>query len=307
MFTAAFINDHHTEYDPDGRRFVLYRVRSRREDGSEVQVYRRYSHFYSLHAQLPREIQAQLSTFPKKRWFGRLSPEFVERRRGDLAEYLLTVMECQAARELGLVQRFLSADSTEYELLHQLSIDDMRNFLVATSYTDTHLAELQDSLWLARRDGLLSRADVNRVLSNAMKRRMDHAFACSFFAILEVGCVGHIHIRDLACGLAALTPWPGRKKVEVALAAFAATGPSQAAGSESRRDNMTIARDDLARIAAVFDAVLGILVAVTPREMTAHFVRIAGPDDPVPLDHMLNGLSTIPADVLASLSPWSVS
>jgi sorting nexin-9/18/33 len=79
-----------------------------------VSVERRFSHFVALDAALQRLLPlCALPVLPARRYLGRLSDDFVERRRRDLERWLDRLLRHPLARQSETLQLFLSCADDE--------------------------------------------------------------------------------------------------------------------------------------------------------------------------------------------------
>lgn len=103
---------------------VLYNVRIRL-DGSSWGVSHRFSNFHKLHKSLERLLPGQnLPPFPGKhriRTLARVSKneEFLAKRKGELEDYLNSIVTIPAVQQLEIVKAFLSLDNTAQQALSQ--------------------------------------------------------------------------------------------------------------------------------------------------------------------------------------------
>lgn len=70
---------------------------------------RRYSALRALHTALSKDVKGRLPTFPPKKVFGKMKPEFVLQRRKQLAEYFQQVTQIPEVHQSEAFQTFISA------------------------------------------------------------------------------------------------------------------------------------------------------------------------------------------------------
>jgi len=94
------------------KRWTEYCIQLTIKDKS-YKIYRRYSEFFELQMNLKRTLALTIP-FPSKKFYGNLSPEFVDQRRKELESYLNKVLQNLLARDAPDVHAFLDCQQGKY-------------------------------------------------------------------------------------------------------------------------------------------------------------------------------------------------
>jgi hypothetical protein len=78
------------------KKYTIYEIEVKSSSTIAWVIYKRYSHFYDLHSAILKQFSANnniiLPNLPPKRMTRSLAPEFVEKRKQELQEYLMSVL-----------------------------------------------------------------------------------------------------------------------------------------------------------------------------------------------------------------------
>lgn len=122
----------------DKKPYTIYEIELRANNTIQWVIYKRYSHFDSLHialtkSNLPSTIKSRLPLLPPKRLTRSLASEFVEKRKIELDEYLCKLIEVNEILHHPILLNFIECpDSVRSQLLQY-------NGLTNNNNTTTHL------------------------------------------------------------------------------------------------------------------------------------------------------------------------
>lgn len=106
----------HSNTVRDKRPFTIYEIEVRSVATITWVIYKRYSHFYTLHQELSKHHSAashvRLPHLPPKRLTRSLAAEFVEKRKQELQEYLREILSVKELRHSTVLLKFLEVPDT---------------------------------------------------------------------------------------------------------------------------------------------------------------------------------------------------
>ncbi len=120
----------HSQTMREKKQYTIYEIEVRSSSTQTWVIYKRYSHFYDLHQQLVKSIERnqfqssssnsapiQLAALPPKRITRSLAPEFVEKRRAELQEYLTNILETPGLHQNPVILTFLEVPDSVKAML----------------------------------------------------------------------------------------------------------------------------------------------------------------------------------------------